>query len=47
MMLCLYQLIARGCRMPVFPAGLLQVIDARADLGDTVTDLLVADLVAL
>jgi hypothetical protein len=47
MMLCLYQLIAGGCRVPIFPPGLLQVIDARADLGDTVTDLLVADLPAL
>jgi hypothetical protein len=47
MMLCLYQLIAGGCRVSVFLPGLLQVTYARADLGDTVTDLLVADLPAL
>lgn len=47
MMLCLYQLIAGGYRVRVSPPGLLQVMDARADLGDTVTDLLVADLPAL
>lgn len=46
MMLCLYQLIAGGYRVRFFPPGLLQVIDARPDLGDTVTDLLVADLPA-
>jgi hypothetical protein len=47
MMLCFYQLLAGGNGVPVFPPGLLQVIDARADLGDAVTDLLVADLPAL
>ena len=46
-MLCLYQLIAGGYRVRFFPPGLLQVIDSRPDLGDTVTDLLMADLPAL
>jgi hypothetical protein len=47
MMLCTYQLLAGGHRVPVFPLGLLQVIDARADLGETLTDLLAAGLPAL
>jgi hypothetical protein len=46
-MLRLSELLARGNRVPVFPLGLLQFIDARADGGDTISDLLTAGLPVL
>ena len=47
MTLCLCQLLAGGTQGPAFALALSQVIDARADLGETLTDLLAAGLPAL
>jgi hypothetical protein len=41
------ELLAGGHQVPVFPLGSLQFIDARADGGDTIADLLAAGLPAL
>jgi hypothetical protein len=47
MVLCLCQLLAGSHRVTAFPLDLLQVSDARADLGETLTDLLAAGLPAV